>query len=138
MRASGKVNVIGLAIVGAFVAGLYWVTFFGPLYLDNLDVKELAQGAYGQRGRIKGELIRADLIAKLSGLRIGTHETYDNATGQWKVVEGLGIPDEDVVVEDDTVRKTLLVRVTYARKIVLWPTKKERKVPFLVEFRGAY
>jgi hypothetical protein len=101
-------------------------------------VKELASGAFGQRGRLTGELIRADLIAKLSGLRVGTHEAYDNTTGQWRVVEGLGIPDDNVVVEDDVVRKTLLVRVTYTRKIVLWPSKKERKVPFLVEFRGAY
>ncbi len=138
MRASGKVNVVGLLIVGAIAAGAYWAAIVGPLYVDNMDVSETVASTFNQKGLRNEDFLREQLTRGLKGLRLGTHEEYDRSTGEMKTVAGLDIPDEQIIVKDDVVRKELLIRVSYKREVTLWPSKKKRLVPFVVERKGAY
>ena len=138
MRASGKVNVFGLLLFGATAAGLYWALVVGPLYIDNMDVSESVAKGFGQRGNLSEERIRTQLATDLRQLRFGEHQEYDRSTGEMKTEVGLDIPDEQILVQDDVVRKELLIRVTYNREVVLWPSKKKRTIHFVVERKGAY
>ncbi len=125
MRAYGRVNLIGVAIVAAIVGGLYYGITVMPVYLDNLDIREVVAGCYNESGRINDEMIKARIKGTAS--RIGKHMAEDGF-GTLVEAPGLGLTDDQITVARDEVRKTILIRVEYDQEVVFWPGKKKKRI----------
>ncbi len=135
MRPTGKINLIGVAILLALAGGLWWLITFGPAYLDNLDARDAVAAGFSQaKLGDPPETVRDRIVAKLND-RVGWHTEIDD-WGNAKRVTGLGLTKENVIVDVDDVNKTVLVQVTYEREVPLKPTAKVRKLRFKVERRG--
>ncbi len=132
---AGKVNLIGLVLIAAVVAGLYWVFIFAPLYVDNFAVKEAVDAMYHQSGRWPDERLVSELVSRLNAPNVGTHKE-DDGFGNVREVGGLGIKEEQVIVFRDTARNTISVQVDYWREVQLKPTSKIRTVRFVVKKEG--
>jgi hypothetical protein len=129
VASAGKINLVSLALLGAVAAGIYWVFIFSPPYLDNLDVKEALNAAYNQAGRSTDAQLRAQIRAKLNDPKLGSHEQLDGF-GNVRVVGGLGILDEQIVIERDEVSNWVQLRVEYEREIRLRPTERTHTLYF--------
>jgi hypothetical protein len=138
MRATGKVNFVGVLMLAALAGGVYWLMTFGMLYVDHYEVKEAVAVAYNKWLQVTPDRIRTELKNDLDSLKFGTHEEVDKGSGETRVKPGLGITDEQIVIEEDLVRKWVRVTVTYDRKVQLVPTQKTRVVRFVAEKKGHY
>jgi hypothetical protein len=127
VRASGKVNLIGVVLLAGIAGGIYWLIFFAPLYLDNMDVKTAVVSAYNDSGRISDEKLKVKI--KEAAAQIATHKE-DDGYGTIKEVKGLGLTDEQIVILRNEVAKTISIRVDYDREVQLKPLKKMKRVHF--------
>src|SRR5947209_8298304 len=118
MRAAGKVNLVALVLLAGAAGAIYWLIFFIPVYLDNIDVKNAVEAAYNRAASLDDVTIRGQIKAEAS--RFGTH-IEDDGFGNMVEKQGLGLTDEQIVIERDEVLKTVLVRVDYAREVKLKP-----------------
>ncbi len=138
VRPSGKVNLVGLVMIAAVVGAAYWAVLFVPIYTDNWEVKDLVNSSFNRFPHERLGQIRVELVGRLGELKFASHQEADKFTGEMKTVPGLGLTEDQVITDDDTVRKFLTVRVTYDRVIQLWPTQKRRTIHFVVEKKGPY
>jgi hypothetical protein len=106
---------------------------FSKPVLDNLDVKEQITAAYNQAQGLTDPQIKSLIENQL--VRVGDHD-QDDGYGNIKTVPGLGLTDDNVTVERDTVADTILIRVDYARKVVLSPTNKVYWMKFHPQIAG--
>lgn len=120
VRDSGKVNVVGLLMLAAIVAGIYLVVMLAPAVTDNMDVQGAVDIAYNQSAR-DDDALRSIIYDKLR--YVGDHKE-DDGFGNLKVVQGLGLTDDDVVIDRDEVHDTVHITVNYAREIELKPFKR--------------
>ncbi|HEX4621868.1 MAG TPA: hypothetical protein VH208_09915 [Myxococcaceae bacterium] len=132
-RPTGKINLIGLVLILGVVAFIYSVVMFSKPILDNLDVKEQINAAYNQAQGLDDLQLKRLIEYQL--VRVGEHD-QDDGYGNIKTVPGLGLTDDNITVERDTVADTLLIRVDYARKVVLSPTNKVYWMQFHPQFSG--
>lgn len=133
MRAHGKVNLIGLAIVAAILAGLYWVLMFSTVYLEKMDMGAVVAAAYNQAGQTNDETIQGRVIEAAN--HIGKHMAEDGF-GNMVEVKGLGLTNEDVTVFRDEVRNTILIKVEYSQEVELKPFSKIHVVHFVIAQEG--
>ncbi|MFZ5469645.1 MAG: hypothetical protein ACOZIN_09425 [Myxococcota bacterium] len=129
MRPTGKVNLVSLLLIAGVVGGIYALVVFSPVYLDNLDVKEAIAAAYNQAGRMDDRALVGLIKSRVNAAAVGEH-VEDDGYGNQRVVGGLGIKDEQITVQRDEVRRTILIRVDYQREVVLKPTDRIRQVRF--------
>ncbi len=133
MRASGKVNLIGLVLVLAIVTGLYLVWMLSPAYLDNFDIREAVGGSFHESGRVSDDQIRNRILDVAR--RVGTHQRQ-NELGEWVEATGLGLTPEQITVERDPVLKRILIRVSYARAMELKGLNRTHTIQFVEEREG--
>lgn len=135
MRPTGKTNPVTVLVILAVIAGGYWVVMFGPLYLDNLEVREAADSAFNvyvvERDETKA--IREALNRQT---KIGSHFEVSEEDGTEQKLPGLGLTEDDVVLEHDESSGEASVRIEYNRTVILWPTENRRTVHFAVEKKG--
>lgn len=134
MRSTGKVNLIGLAMILAVCAGAWWVVLFAPVYSDHMDVTDAVGVAVSQYNNRVGEVAVRQALLRACSI-IGTHKELD-ADGEEKIVPGLGVKDEDVNIIVDEKAHKLRITVDYDREVVLTPLKKIRRVHFQAERKG--
>lgn len=120
VRDSGKVNVLGLLMLAAIVAGIYFAFMLAPAYTDNMDVQGAIDAAYNQSVR-DDDVLRNIIRDKLR--YVGEHEE-DDGFGNLKVVQGLGLTDDDITIDRDGVNEAVTIQVNYSRKIDLKPFKR--------------
>lgn len=133
MRPTGKVNLIGLAIILGLVAGVYSVVVFSAAYLDNMDVMDAVASAYNQVGQRSDDQIVIDLKATLS--RIGTHREL-NEEGVLVEAPGLGVDDEGITFEKNPANNEYLIGVRYVREVRLKPSRRWVKLRFFPSKKG--
>lgn len=136
MPTSGRINLFSLALVGAIFTGMYIVVVFAPAYADDVDVREAVTAAYNSSGRQPDDELRRMIQDRLNQAPgVGTHKEDD---GFGNIVErpGLGLTDEQVIIERDEVRGMISIRVEYARDVLLRPTKRIYKLAFSVRKEG--
>lgn len=125
-------------MVGAAAAGVYWLVLFLPLYIDNWEVRDKVVAAFNQYPLTPLDRVRTVLKGEIDSLKFGTHSQYDPVSGDTKTMPGLGLTDEQVVTEDDPVRRWFRVAVTFDRVVTLFPTEKQRTLHFVIEKKGPY
>ena len=133
VRTSGKVNLIGLALILALIVGIWAVVIFSPIYLDNLDVKEAVAAAYNQAGHDSEEALRT--LIKARTFRVGTHKE-DDGQGNWVEKTGLGLTDEMITIERNPEMTQALIRIDYDREVELKPFKRIRIIHFSPQLKG--
>lgn len=137
VRPTGKVNLMGLAIVLAFVGAIYWAVLMGPVQLDNLDVREEVTATFNESARISPELLMPKLLAKLNHPKLGSHYEVDD-NGVKVKTGGLGLTEDNIIIERDEEAQTSRVRVEYIREVNMVPFGKWRKVRYVVEKSGPW
>jgi len=136
LRPAGKVNLIGVGMLLAVCAGIWWVVIYGPLYSDHMDVTEIAGMAVSEMGnRVGEESATLSVVRRCAG--IGTHKEIDEM-GEEHIVPGLGVRPEDVTIEANEKTKKVKVSISYTREVVLRPFKTVRRVHFVASRSGVY
>ena len=115
---SKLVKNLGTLVVLAAVAGaIYVAAKVVPLYVDNLDVKEAVEAAFNLAGRNNNDgILRAEIRERTS--RMGSHVETDK-WGNDQVVPGLGLTDDQIVIERSRVTDNVRIEVTYQREVDL-------------------
>jgi hypothetical protein len=133
MRPYGKVNVVTLLFLAAIVGGGYFAFTHGPVYIDNLEVREAVAAAYNQAPRSTDDQVRAGIRERVR--KMGTHMERDQF-GVEREVPGLGLRDDQIVIERNTVTNTVRITVEYEREIELKPFKRTKVIRFREEKEG--
>lgn len=115
---SNLVNKLGtLAVLAAIASAIYVAAKVVPLYVDNLDVKEAVEAAFNLAGRNNNDgLLRAEIRDRTS--RMGSHVETDS-WGNERVVPGLGLTDEQILIERSRITDNVRIEVTYQREVEL-------------------
>ncbi len=132
-RPTGRINLIGLILTLAVVAFVYSCIFFAKPILDNLDVKEQMSAAYNQGTLLDDQAIKRFIEKQTES--VGEHDA-DDGFGNIRSAPGLGLTDDDITVDRDTVAKTIVIRVDYARKVLLRPTTRAVQFHFHPQVAG--
>lgn len=137
MRPHGKVNLVGLVILGGLAYGVWWAVTYVPARMDHLDVQEAVKSTYNAaRGGNELELqTRATLLAKLNDKTLGWHMAEDES-GNLVRKPGLGIKDEQITLVRDEVTNLYTVTVEYDRLIFLKPFNKQELKHFVATYSG--
>jgi hypothetical protein len=110
-------NLGTLVVLAAIASGIYVAAKVVPLYVDNLDVKEAVEAAFNLAGRNNNDsILRAEIRERTN--RMGTHVETDK-WGNDQVVPGLGLTDDQIVIERSRVTDNVRIEVTYQREVDL-------------------
>lgn len=130
-----ETNPLTVLLVVALLGGLFYGFHVGPLYLDNLDVKEACQSAINtwtsEDSLVKGQ---GALLRRLNLSDLGWHYA-ENEDGAEVIKPGLGIPEENMVLEEDPSGLERTCRVTYSRTIQFTPLKKRKTYSYVVQVK---
>jgi hypothetical protein len=126
---------LGYVMIATLLGGLYALVMFGPLYVDHLEAKDICNSAFNRFKDVGAEGLKDDVLTRLNRVDWATHEERDPETDEMVVKPGLGLTEEDVLVEVDEQAKKVFLRVDYQRKVVLKPTEKVRVFKFHFERR---
>ena len=108
-------NLGTLAVLAAVLCGIYAAMKIVPLYVDNMDVKEAVEAAFNLAGRNNNDsILRAEIRERTS--RMGSHVETDS-WGNDRVVPGLGLTDDQIVIERSRVTENVRIEVTYQREV---------------------
>jgi len=119
VRAAGKVN-IGMLLFLAVVAGaIFAAAKVVPFYVDHMDVVEAVEAAFNLAGRNTNDgLLRGEIRERT--MRMGSHVETDS-WGVDQVVPGLGLTDEQILIERSRVTDNVKIEVTYEREVDFSP-----------------
>jgi hypothetical protein len=130
-----ETNPLTVLLVVAILGGLFYGFHVGPLYLDNLEVKEACSQAinvWTSEGNLENGLGAIRKRLNLAG--VGWHFDVDDE-GLEVIKPGLGIPDENFELEEDDTGTVRTCRVTYTRTVQFSPLKKRKTYPFVVQVK---
>lgn len=110
-------NLGNLAVLAAIASAIYVAAKVVPLYVDNLDVQEAVEAAFNLAGRNNNDsLLRAEIRDRTS--RMGSHVATDS-WGVDHVVPGLGLTDDQILIERSRITDNVRIEVTYQREVDL-------------------
>jgi hypothetical protein len=110
-------NLGTVAVLAVVAVAIYVGAKIGPLYVDNMDVKEAVEAAHNLAGRNTNDsVLRAEIRDRTS--RMGTHLETDS-WGAERVVPGLGLTDEQITIERSRITDNVLIEVVYQREVEL-------------------
>lgn len=130
MKPYGKVELANLILLAVLAGFIYSVIIFSPPVLDNLDVKEAISTALAQARRLNDDQLKALIVSSVDDT--GWH-WEENEVGEMVEVPGLGITNDDIFIDRNTVAGVITIRVSYARHIRLKPTQKTVTMEFSPE-----
>jgi hypothetical protein len=131
----GKINLVGVGILLVLVYVVWWAVTYGPARLDHFDVKEHVIAAFNQAKTDNMLNVRGALISKLNGKTLGWHMAEDES-GNLVRKPGLGIKEEQMIIDRDEVNGTITVTVEYDRLVELKPFKKTEVKHFIASHTG--
>lgn len=117
---SGKISFVGLVTLLVIVGGIWWAYLFVPTLTDDIDVQNAVDIAFNNARR-GDDFMKAMIENKLR--YVGTHRE-DDGYGNIVVKRGLGLTDDDIVIDRDPAENELTVQVNYAREIRLKPLNR--------------
>jgi len=128
MRPSGKVSFGGLVLLALLAGAIYYGVIVVPLYVDHMDVKEAVAAVHNQSGRNQNdEQLKYEIRSRTS--QMGQHVEYDRFNNP-TVVPGLGLTDDQIIIERSTVSPSVRVEVSYSRTVRLKPTQRMYTMKF--------
>jgi hypothetical protein len=134
MNPSGKVSFGTLLLFTLLGGAIYGAVLYVPLYVDNLDVKEAVDVAHNISGRNPNDgVLRYEIRERTS--RMGQHWEYDQY-GRAQLKPGLGLTDEQIIIEHNPVTSAVRIEVRYERPVVFKPSSYTRTVRFNVVKEG--
>ena len=131
---SGKVSLGGVLFLALLAGGVYAAAMFGPLYVDNFDVKDAVAVAHNRAAQGADDAQLRDTIIERTG-RMGTHWETDKFDRDY-VVPGLGLKPEQILIERSSVTPRVRIQVDYVRRVRLKPLDRVETVHFRVEKDG--
>ncbi len=124
MRRNGESNPVTYVFIALLVAAAFYAFHAGPVYIDNLEVKEAANEAFNVYWLNGEESARNKLVIRLNNRGLGTHLAVDeNGVESWPT--GLGVDPERVTFVE-TEDGQLTVTVNYDRVVEFKPLSKRR------------
>ncbi len=119
VRQAGKTN-IGMLLFLAVVAGAIFVAAkVVPVYVDHMDVVEAVDATFNLAGRNNNDgLLRGEIRSRT--MNMGNHVQTDS-WGVDQVVPGLGLTDEQIVIERSRITDNVKIEVTYEREVDFSP-----------------
>lgn len=110
-------NLGTVAVLAALACAIYVAAKIGPLYVDNMDVKEAVEAAHNLSGRNTNDsVLRGEIRSRTS--RMGTHMETDS-WGTERVVPGLGLTDDQITIERSPITDNVKIEVVYQREVEL-------------------
>ena len=136
MRRNGETNPVTILVVIALGAAGFFAFHVAPVYLDNLDVKEVVGQAFNNYFIEGEERARTILLTRLNQREKSVTHSEEDEAGNIITVPGYGIEPEQFEFEFDEKEKILTARLTYDRVVVFSPLKKFKVFHFVVEKKG--
>jgi hypothetical protein len=131
---SGKVS-LGSLVVLALVAGaIYAGVLVVPLYVDHLDVKEAVAVAHNLAGKNHSDAMLRSTIRERTR-ELGSHWEVDSFNRD-VLMPGLGLKDEQILIERSEVTQNVRIEVSYERAVQLKPTQAVRTLHFTAVKEG--
>lgn len=132
VHAPGRVNLLAVAMIAAVIAAIYWAVVIGPVFLERFDVVDQVSAHFNQLLIDPPEKVRPRLMAELG--KIGSYVGVDEETGEQKTLPGLGVTDDDVIVEIEN--NEMRVEVTYSRSVLMPLLNKYHTERFVIRKTG--
>ena len=128
VRDSGKVSLGTLVLLLLLGGAVYVGALYLPLWVDSLDVKEAVAAAHNLAGRnLNDALLRNEIRTRTA--QMGTHEEQDT-WGNVRSVPGLGLTDEQILIERNPVTGSVRIEVEWDRVVTLRPTRRAHTFHF--------
>jgi hypothetical protein len=131
---SGRISLGTLVFLSLIGAGFYSLVMIVPFYVDHLDVKEAVTVAHNLAGRNSNDAVLRREIRERTA-RMGHHwekDQYDNDV----LKPGLGLTDQQILIERSGVTQNVRIAVSYERKVRLKPTNYIHTIQFSAEKEG--
>jgi hypothetical protein len=110
-------NVGVLLVLAAVASVIYVAAKVVPFYVDHMDVTEAVEATFNLAGRnINDGILRGEIRSRTG--RMGSHIETDT-WGVNHVVPGLGLTDEQIVIERSRITDNVSIEVTYQREVEL-------------------
>lgn len=107
-------TLLGVALIGSVI---YVAAKVIPCYVDHMDVKEAVGAAHNLAGRNTNDsILRAEIRDRTK--LMGSHVETDKF-GVDYVAPGLGLTDDQIVIERSRITDNVLIEVTYQRDVEL-------------------
>lgn len=119
VRQTGKTN-IGMLLFLAVAAVIVFVAAkVVPVYVDHMDVVEAVDATFNLAGRNTNDgILRGEIRSRT--MRMGTHVETDS-WGVDQVVPGLGLTDDQILIERSRVTENVKIEVAYEREVDFSP-----------------
>lgn len=115
MNNSGKINIGFLVFLVVVAAVIYVAAKVVPFYVDHMDVQEAVEAAHNLAGRNNNDgLLRNEIRERT--MRMGSHIETDS-WGVDKEVPGLGLTEDQIVIERSRITDNVRIEVTYEREV---------------------
>lgn len=119
VRNTGKANIGSLVLLAAVAGAIFIAVKVVPHYVDHMDVVEAVEAAHNLSGRNTNDsILRAEIRTRTS--RMGTHVETDS-WGVDQVVPGLGLTDEQILIERSPITENVKIEVVYQREVDFSP-----------------
>jgi hypothetical protein len=128
VRDSGKVSLGTLVLLLLLGGAVYFAALYVPLWVDSLDVREAVAAAHNLAGQNRNDAVLRNEIRHRTA-QMGTHEETDSF-GDTVTVPGLGLTDEQILIERNEVTGSVFIEVDWERVVTLWPTRSEHTFSF--------
>lgn len=135
MKPHGRIQILTMLLILGVGGVGYWSFFHVPLYLDNMTVRDAVASAANSAKQETDDRIMTMLLNKVNAPTTGTHRSEDDE-GNKVVKGGLGLTEDDVLIERDSETKKIRVKIVYTREFFMWPSKELKKKRFVVESVG--
>jgi hypothetical protein len=119
VRAAGKTNIGGLAILAVLACVIFIAAKVVPFYVDHMDVKEAVGATFNLAGRNNNDsILRAEIRERTK--HMGEHVETDS-WGVDRIVPGLGLTDDQITIERSHVTENVRIEVAYQREVDFSP-----------------
>ena len=136
MRKNGETNPVTYLLVVLIAAALFYAFHVGPVYWDNLTVKEAAQEAVNVYILNGEDAAKAGMLSRLNVKSPETSHFEVDADGVESEKPGFGLTEDNVTFTLDEHTKKLTLRVEYDRTIQFKPLKKRKTYHLMIEKVG--
>jgi hypothetical protein len=120
---------LGYVTIAGVAAACYVAALSIPLYMDHFEVQDICNSAFNKFKDHGAEGTKGEILRKLNAVPWAVHLEEDEG-GEQKEVAGLGLTEDEVIVDYDENTKMLNVHLEYTRTVVLKPSQKTRSVKF--------
>ncbi|WP_257458920.1 hypothetical protein [Archangium lipolyticum] len=125
---SGKVSLGTLLLLAVVGGAIYAGAMVGPFYVDHLDVKEAVAVAHNLSGKNYSDPMLRNIIRERTS-QLGSHWERDQFDRD-VLKPGLGLTDEQILIERSEVTQNVRIEVSYERTVRLKPTNAVRTLRF--------